>query len=153
MIDIGLVSNYNGSMKTRDAISIISKIKHKIDGFIISELSSQGIEGIVVSHGDILYALFQKEKLTMAEIAGKIDKDKSTVTALVNKLVQYGYVSKERDTEDARVIYVALTAMGKRLEPSFDEISKKVLDVFYKDFSEEEKEVLFRLLSKIEKNF
>lgn len=153
MIDIGLVSNYNEPMKTRDAISTISKIKHKIDGFIISELSSQGIEGIVVSHGDILYALFQKEKLTMAEIAGKIDKDKSTVTALVNKLVQYGYVSKERDTEDARVIYVALTAMGKRLEPSFDAISKKVLDVFYKDFSEEEKEVLFRLLSKIEKNF
>ncbi len=153
MIDIGLISNYNEPMKTRDAISIISKIKHKIDGFIISELSSQGIEGIVVSHGDILYALFQKEKLTMAEIAGKIDKDKSTVTALVNKLVQYGYVSKERDTEDARVIYVALTAMGKRLEPSFDAISKKVLDVFYKDFSEEEKEVLFRLLSKIEKNF
>lgn len=152
MIDIGLISNYNDLMKTRDAISIISKIKHKINNVIISELSKQGIEGIVVSHGDILYALFQKEKMTMAEIASRIGKDKSTVTALVNKLVHYGYVSKERDTEDARVVYVAITAAGKRLEPSFEEISKKVLDLFYKNFSEEEKEDLFRLLNKIDKN-
>jgi DNA-binding MarR family transcriptional regulator len=140
-------------MKTRDVISMISRIRQKINGVIISEISKQGIEGIVVSHGDILYALFKKKKMTMAEIAGKIGKDKSTVTALVNKLVLCGYVSKERDTEDARVTYVELTAKGRELEPVFEEISQKVLKVFYTDISDEEKEELFRLLSKIEKNF
>jgi DNA-binding MarR family transcriptional regulator len=147
------MSNYNKNMKTRDVISMISRIRQKINGVIISEISKQGIEGIVVSHGDILYALFKKKKMTMAEIAGKIGKDKSTVTALVNKLVLCGYVSKERDTEDARVTYVELTAKGRELEPVFEEISQKVLKVFYTDISGEEKEELFRLLSKIEKNF
>ena len=152
-VDIGLISNYNKGMKTRDVISMISRIRQKINGVIISELSKQGIEGIVVSHGDILYALFQKKRMTMAEIAGKIGKDKSTVTALVNKLVFCGYVSKERDTEDARVIYVELTVKGRELEPLFEEISQKVLKVFYTDISDAEKEELFRLLSKVEKNF
>jgi DNA-binding MarR family transcriptional regulator len=140
-------------MKTRDAISLISKIRQKVNGFIVSEISQNGIEGIVVSHGDIIYALFAKEKLTMAEIAEKIGKDKSTVTALVDKLVRLGYVTKERDTEDTRVVYVTLTTKGHELEPVFETISHEMLNVFYSNVSEEEKEELIRILSKIESNF
>lgn len=153
IVDIDLISNYNETMKTRDVISMISRIRQKVNSYIISEISRQGIDGIAVSHGDILYALFQKERMTMAEIAGKIGKDKSTVTALVNKLVTIGYVAKERDTEDTRVTYVVLTTRGSELEPLFEEVSKKVLKVFYTDISKEEKEELLRILSKIERNF
>lgn len=142
-----------GLMKTRDVISLISRIRQKVNGLIITEISRQGIDGIVVSHGDILYALFQKERMTMAEIAAKIGKDKSTVTALVNKLVKLGYVARERAAEDTRVTYVTLTAQGHELEPVFEAVSKKVLEVFYTNVSEEEKEELLRLLSRIESNF
>lgn len=151
-IDISLISNYNIIMKTTDIISLISRIRQKANGFIITEISRQGIDGIVVSHGDILYALFQKQKMTMAEIAGKIGKDKSTVTALVNKLVSLGYVAKERDTEDTRVTYVTLTSKGQDLEPLFEAVSNKVLEVFYANVSEAEKEELLQILSKIDKN-
>lgn len=140
-------------MKTRDAISLISRIRQKVNGFIVSEISNQGIDGIVVSHGDIIYALFKRQRMTMAEIAEKIAKDKSTVTALVNKLVTLGYVAKERDTEDTRVVYVTLTPQGRELEPVFEAISYEVLKVFYTDISEDEKEELIRILSKIDSNF
>lgn len=140
-------------MNTRDVISLISKIRQKVNGFIISEISKNGIDGIVVSHGDIIYTLFEKKKLTMAEIAHKISKDKSTVTALVDKLVRLGYVTKERDTEDTRVVYVTLTPEGRELEPIFEAISCKVLELFYLNITEEEKEDLFRILSKVENNF
>lgn len=140
-------------MNTSDVISLISKIRQKVNGLIVSELSRNGIDGIVVSHGDILDALFQKQKLTMAEIAQKIGKDKSTVTALVDKLVRLGYVIKERDAEDTRIVYVSLTPLGKELKPVFEAISKKVLEVFYLDISEDEKENLIRILNKINQNF
>ena len=140
-------------MKTTDVISIISRIRQKTNTLIVSELSNKGIQGVVVSHGDILYALFHKERMTMAEIAGRIGKDKSTVTALVNKLVNLGYVIKERDAEDTRVIYVILTPLGKELEPLFKEVSNRVLEVFYTNVSEQERLALLRILSKIEKNF
>ncbi|MBH1939933.1 MarR family transcriptional regulator [Mobilitalea sibirica] len=139
-------------MKTRDVISLISRIRQKVNGFIVSELSHSGIDGIVVSHGDIIYALFQNQKMTMAEIADKISKDKSTVTALINKLVRLGYVTKERDTGDSRVVYVTLTSNGYELKPIFEAISHKVLEVFYLNISQEEKEELIRILSKIDQN-
>ena len=77
-------------MKTRDAISLISKIKEKVNRFILAEMAEQGIQDLATSHGDIIYALYNNHRMTMAEIAKKIGKDKSTVTALVDKLVRTG---------------------------------------------------------------
>jgi len=140
-------------MDMRDAISLISKVREKVNRFIESEMSKHGLEGIVTSHGDIIYALFKSPRLTMAEIAEKIGKDKSTVTALVDKLARLGYVTKKRDTEDTRVVYVALTYKGNQLKPVFDAISNEVLDTFYLDISEKEKEDLIRILNKVYNNF
>ena len=60
---------------------------------------------------------------------------------------------KERDTEDTRVVYVALTQKGNELKPIFEAISIEVLGVFYSDVSEKEKEELTRILNKIYNNF
>lgn len=140
-------------MNAKDVISLISKIREKVNRFIVSEMSKYGIDGIVTSHGDIIYALFKNPRMTMAEIAEKIGRDKSTVTALVDKLVRLGYVKKERDTEDTRVVYVYLTEKGNELKPIFEAISSEVLDVFYLYISENEREELVRILNKIYNNF
>jgi len=153
LVDSGLISNYNAVMETRDVISLISKIREKVNRFIVAEMVKQGIDDIGTSHGDIIYALFQKPRLTMADIAKKINKDKSTVTALVDKLVRLGYVTKERDRGDTRVVYVALTRKGNELEPVFESVSKELLDIFYLNITAPEKEALLNILEKIQRNF
>lgn len=153
VLDNSLITNYNNIMKTRDAISLVSRIREKVNRLIEAEMSKNGLDSIVTSHGDILYALFNKPQMTMAEIANKIGKDKSTVTALIDKLVKLGYVVKERDTQDTRVVYVALTTKGNELEPIFEAISAKVLDTFYLGISDNEKDELIKILSKIYNNF
>ncbi|OXM83928.1 MarR family transcriptional regulator [Paenibacillus rigui] len=140
-------------METRDIISLISKIREKVNRFIVAEMGKHGIDGIGTSHGDIIYALFKKPRLTMADISKSIRKDKSTVTALVDKLVRLGYVTKERDREDTRIVYVALTDKGSELKPIFESISKEMLDLFYLNISEKEKEELLHVLKKIYSNF
>ncbi len=140
-------------MKTRDAISLLSKIKEKVNRFILAEMARQGIEDLATSHGDIIYALYNNQRMTMAEIAKKIGKDKSTVTALVDKLVRTGYVLKERDAADSRVVHVALTAKGEELKPVFEDISQRMLDMFYADVTDSEKKELLRILMKIHGNF
>lgn len=139
-------------MNSNDIISLISKIREKVNKRLITEMERYGIEGIATSHGDILHALNHRSRMTMAEIASVIGKDKSTVTALVEKLVRLEYVAKERDTTDTRIIYVTLTPKGEELKPVFDKISKEILEAFYAGISEEEKEILFRLLNKIYSN-
>ncbi|MFC0216565.1 MarR family winged helix-turn-helix transcriptional regulator [Paenibacillus chartarius] len=150
--DISLISNYNTGMESRDIISLIAKIREKVNRFIVAEMVKYGIEDVGTSHGDILYALFKSHRLTMADVSKRINKDKSTVTALVDKLVRLGYVIKERDREDTRVVYVALTRKGIELKPVFESISKDMLDMFYSNISDKEKEDLLHILKKIDNN-
>ena len=139
-------------METRDIISLLSKIRDKVNRFLVAEMGKHGIDGIGTSHGDIIYALFESPRLAMADISRRIHKDKSTVTALVDKLVRLGYVIKEKDREDTRVVYVALTPRGHDLKPVFESISKEMLEQLYRDVTEKEKEDLLYVLKKIYDN-
>lgn len=87
--------------------------------------------------------------MTMAELAGKIGRDKSTVTALVKKLEGLGYVQKERSAEDSRIVYVSLTQKGISLKPVFDRISDNIIETFYKGIPDNDKDELLRILEKI----
>ncbi|OME98721.1 MarR family transcriptional regulator, partial [Paenibacillus sp. FSL H7-0331] len=61
-------------MENRDAISLISKIREKVNRFIVEEMVKNGVDGIGTSHGDIFYALFKNPRLTMADISKRINK-------------------------------------------------------------------------------
>ena len=140
-------------MEAKDIISLISKIKESANGFITSEMDKWGLKGLVTSHGDILDALLKGEKLTMKELADKIGRDKSTITALVDKLIKQGYVEKARDIEDNRVVFVTLTEKGKELKPMFEKISQDLLSRVYTGISQNEREELIKTLKKIKNNF
>ncbi len=88
----------------------------------------------------------------MREIAARIGRDKSTVTALVKKLIDFGYVQKEQDPNDSRVTLIRLTEAGRGLRKDFDEISDILLQRVYKGFSQQEKEVMVHGLERIHNN-
>lgn len=135
------------------AIGKISKIKNEVSDFIERELIKRGIEGLVVSHGNILDALYDNNgRLSMKEIGEKIDRSKSTVTQLVDKLVKCGYVTKEADLEDKRYSYIVLTEKGLSIKKDFREISQKVMDKFFNGFNAAEVKILLSLLDRVIRN-
>lgn len=139
-------------MKQGNAIALISRIAQKAHQLIVSELQAHGMDGIVPSHGEILLHLLTGEKYTMRELAEKIHRTKPTVTVLVDKLVNLGYVTKEKSNEDSRVTFIRLTEKGRGLKPTFIEISEKLNAVVYRDLSEEEAEVFEVTLKKVNQN-
>jgi len=140
-------------MSTGNAIALISRIREKANRFIIHELEEHGITGIVPSHGDILNILFCEERCTMKDLAIKIHRTKPNVTVLIDKLVDCGYVKKEKSTEDSRVTYISLTEKGASLKPVFFYISKKLQKIVYGGLSDEDAESLEIILQKINNEF
>ena len=108
--------------------------------------------GMISSHGFILYLLSSGEKLTKKEIAERINRDKSTVTVLIRKLIDEGLVKEEPNSEDSRSKLISLTAKGKKYKTLTSSISEDLLSVCYKGFSENEKKTLLKLLLKMNKN-
>lgn len=142
-------------INTNSIISIIGNIHNSSNKLIIEELKKHNLEGLAPSHGDILIVLYQNEAgVPMNKITASINKDKSTVTALINKLLKMELIEKTKCKEDSRSTIIKLTKKGLETKPIvMENISKKLLDTTYKNFSEEEKEIVCKLLEKIKDNF
>jgi DNA-binding MarR family transcriptional regulator len=133
--------------------SLISQIHSEASSFLKMKLEQEGLPEFVSSHGNILFQLTQTEKLTMTELAKRINRDKSTTTVLVRKLESAGFIERERSSEDNRVIHIRLSPQGRVYTEATGKISKQLNETCYTGFSEEEKATIFSLLLKISENF
>lgn len=145
MFDIKLFAPMNKD----HIIFLIGRINYKANRLLQAELEKHGIRGLAPSHGEILGSLLLHGEVQMTKLTEFIDKDKSTITALVNKLVRLGYVKKRKDTADNRVTWIGLTDRGTALKPDIMEISRALRKRAYENISDREKEILVSLLSKI----
>lgn len=136
-----------------DTLSLMGRSLACMNRFIANRLRESGLEGIVPSHGDILVLLFQKDELPMGEIAAHIAREPSTTTALVRKLEEFGYVSTRRDGSDRRVVLVQLTAKGRSLEPTFQDISTDVIAISKRGIPDCDWQTMRWILAKIQENF
>lgn len=134
-------------------IYLIARIREKANRLISDEISRRNLKGIAPSHGDIMLGLFKNAELTMKELAEYIDRDKSTVTYLVNKLIQLGYVEKKPGIHDRRKSLISLTERGRELRDDIIEISEKLLARVFKSLSDEERDALNELLTRIHENW
>lgn len=137
----------------KNAATMFSKIRNAINTMIVSELEQRGIEGIVSSHGDILWALYIQDMQPITVLSEKIDRTQPTVTVLVNKLEKLGYVHKVKSKEDSRITLVSLTPKGKELESVFQEVSALLNETIYGGLSDKEQVQLESLLEQIFKRF
>ena len=140
-------------MDVNSSISLLSNIHTITADFLIEKLKERGFPDFASSHGNILFQLSVNEKMTMGELAEKINRDKSTTTVLVRKLESEGFITGEPDPSDKRSRIIFLTEKGKQFNTIAMELSKDLLDTFYKDFTEEEKSTFLGFLLKIKNNF
>ena len=140
-------------MDVNSSISLLSNIHTITADFITEKLKERGFPDFASSHGNILFQLSVNEKMSMGELAERINRDKSTTTVLVRKLEKDGFVTDEADPEDKRSRIVLLTEKGKQFNNTARELSSELLGTFYKGFTDEEKETFVQTLLRIKDNF
>ena len=133
--------------------SLISKIHADSASFLKSELQARGLPDMVSSHGNILFQLSQAGSLSMKELSERIHRDKSTTTALINKLEAAGFVTREKDSTDSRITNISLTETGRNYNDVLNAISSTLNERCCQGLSADEQKTLFILLSRISQNF
>lgn len=130
----------------------LTTIRQRLFKFIDKELSSRNVTGVAPSYGDVLFALDQKESQTVQDVVKYTNKDKSTISSVLNKLEANGYIRKDKDTNDARITNLTLTPKAKKLRPVLYEISRDLNIRMFDGLSDKDKETLFELMEKILNN-
>lgn len=130
-----------------------------IHNFIhISKLTSmkthEELEKIGLYRGQppLLFALWRKDEQSGRELAEALDVKPATVTKMVQRLSGKGFVTTQQDQEDARVTRVCLTQQGKAIEPQVRKIYKKVHNLVFQGFNEEEKTHFEETLKRMRQN-
>lgn len=135
-----------------DVVSLMSRTLGAANRYLVALMAREGIVGIVPSHGDILMQLFAHDAMPMAALAEAIGKDPSTVTALVRKLADAGYVEKVPNARDRRVCEVCLTDAGRALAPAMERVSAELIATLTNDVAPDDLACTCRTMKAMQAN-
>ena len=103
--------------------------------------------GLTYTQYIVLLVLWEKDGVTVGEICERLMLDNGTVSPLLKKLQNAGYIEKKRNQDDDRVVNIYLTGEGKALQEKASEVPDKVADCL--NLSEEKAELLYSLLYEV----
>ncbi len=124
-------------MKTNGGF-LISQIK-QIQGRVFGELLvKEGITEFNGAQGRILYVLWQEDNLPIIELSHRTGLAKNTLTSMLDRMEERNIIKRCADERDKRVTRIVLCEKARQLNTKYDEVSNRMNDIFYKNFSEEE---------------
>lgn len=128
---------------------LISQIKQVQARVFRRLLQDSGVEEFNGPQGRILYVLWQKDGVPIVELSRKTCLAKTTLTAMLGRMEDAGLIGRRNAESDKRQSLIVLTEKARSLQDKYDEVSEKMNDVFYKDFSEKEVKKMDQLLDRI----
>ena len=130
-------------------INQIQKISSRKFNELLKEKNIDEFNG---SQGVILYSLWNNKELTIKEIGKITGLAKTSLTSMLDRMEEKGLIRRKDNSEDKRSIKIMLTDKAKELEK--DDISNKMSNIFYKNFSDKEineiENYLERIISNLE---
>ena len=132
-------------MKTYDdcIIFLLAKAYQKAHGNFKKRLHTYGLTPI---QHLILEALWRQDGVSASDIGKKLVLDGATLSGVLDRLASGGWVLKESDVEDKRVLRIFLTPKSKELQPRLSEARNQTNEDLLKPFNLEEKVLLKRFL-------
>lgn len=93
---------------------------------------------LTLEQSNILRYLCTKKQCTSSELADTFCVGKSSITAIINRLVDKGFIERTPDPKDRRVIYLSLTEAGERLILSVESGVTGLIGTLISEFTPEE---------------
>lgn len=126
----------------------ITQIKQLQDRIFERLLLENGIE-ISGGQGRILFILWKTDNLTISEISEQTSLAKNTVSVVINGMVNKGIVERNINSANRRQTIVSLTEYAKSLQDRYEAVSWQMNALFYRGFSEKEREQFEQYLVRI----
>lgn len=76
----------------------------------------------------VMLVLWEKDQLTVSEIGSRLFLESSTLTPLLKKLENAGFLSRKRSTRDERQVIITLTTQGIALKQQAIDIPHQIAE-------------------------
>jgi DNA-binding MarR family transcriptional regulator len=105
--------------------------------------------GVTTSQGEALLAFSNDSRASMNELSRTLGLANSTMTRMVENLVARGLVRRTEDDQDRRVVRVALTADGRKLQASLKEARREIQRLILAEIAVEDRATVLDVLEKL----
>ena len=106
--------------------------------------------GLTYTQYIVFLVLWEKDGVSVTEIGEKLMLDNGTLSPLLKKMEQAGYVERRRCREDDRVVEITLTEKGRALQEETKDIPLKAAGCI--DLPPEKAQQLYALLYELLEN-
>ena len=106
--------------------------------------------GLTYTQYIVFLVLWEKDGISVSEIGEKLMLDNGTLSPLLKKMEQAGYVARRRSRDDDRVVEITLTDAGRALQEKAKDVPGRVAGCI--DLSPEKAQTLYALLYELLEN-
>ena len=126
--------------KRKEVIEMIKQLSYFFDKSKDRLCAPYGLSSI---QSKIIIDVFHNEGSRITDICKRLNKETNTISPLINRLINHGYLNKVVNKKDKRVFYVYLTDKSRNIMqnltndvekttwPLFDKVSEENLDKIY----------------------
>ena len=107
---------------------------------------------ISVAYFAVLQALWENDRMSITDLGEKAQLEKSTMTSLIDRMEGAGLVRREDHPTDRRAYQICLTARGKELEQSLDEVVSRVYKHLTRGIAEEDLQKSIKVCKRLIQN-
>jgi DNA-binding MarR family transcriptional regulator len=141
----------------RNAGFLISQIKQLSGRIFSKKLKDYEINDLNPGQGRIMFALWKGDGISLKELAERTSLGKSTLSMMLGRLEKSGMIKRIQNKNNRREIRIELTNLeSQNLKEKYLQVSEEMNSLFYKNFSENEKdqfeEFLVRILENLKEN-
>ncbi len=121
-------------MKSQQQAGFLMAKIRQVSGRVFERILKEYNIQINSAQGRIMFALWQADGISINELAKKTQLKKSTLTSMLDRLENMGYVRRQRCKKDRRKILIKRTNKDKNLESKYVELSQEITKLLYKGF-------------------
>jgi DNA-binding MarR family transcriptional regulator len=138
-------------MLIKEIAVYVNILNSKIKKCFIDRLQNNGIN-ITPEQYLVLDILWEKQSLSQQNIADIIQKDKNSVTKIIDSLEKKNLVNRVVDTKDRRINKIELTEEGLALEKITTEVAINFMNDTIKDIDTQDLDKLVEVMRKLNDN-
>ena len=124
-------------------VFLLAKAYQKAHGDIKKRLRGHGLTP--VQHL-ILEALWEEEGLSASDIGKRLVLDSATLSGVLDRMAEGGWIVKKTDEQDSRFIRIYLSSKANEMKPALNDQRKRTNEEILSSLTFEEKVLLKRLL-------
>lgn len=136
----------------REGGFLISKIKQISGRIFDKKLKNHDITDLNTAQGRIVFSLWQNNVIPISELVRITALSKTTLTSMLNRLEQIGYITRSSDRDDNRKVIVSLTEKSKLLKERYEIVSQEMTSLFYEGLAESQIDEFEKILTHIMEN-